>query len=167
MGELHHREGPLGLAAVWSRRLVRLAGLAVPSEERREWREEWDAELVCRRRELAATGARRPALVLLAEGSGALADAFWYLREEWSLDMFLQDLQHAWRALVRKPLFTGLAVLTLALAIGAVTAIYSVVDGVLLRPLPFPEPDRLVELWEKNPEKGWTRNSASGANFFD
>lgn len=56
------------------------------------------------------------------------------------------DLRQASRTLLRKPGFTGAVVLTLALGIGATTAIFSVIDGVLLRPLPFPEPDRLVRV---------------------
>jgi putative ABC transport system permease protein len=59
---------------------------------------------------------------------------------------FLQDLRFAVRMLVRNPGTTTVSVLTLALAIGANTAIFSVVNGALLRPLPFPEPDRLYQV---------------------
>ncbi len=63
----------------------------------------------------------------------------------------LQDLGRATRALLRAPRFTAAAVATLALAIGAVTAVFTVVDAVLLRPLPFAEPDRVVHLaWDRN-----------------
>src|SRR3954469_6791144 len=62
------------------------------------------------------------------------------------MDIVLQDLRYAARKLLRAPGFTIVAVSTLALAIGATTAVYSIVDGVLLQPLPFPQADRLVRV---------------------
>jgi putative ABC transport system permease protein len=70
------------------------------------------------------------------------------------MNSLLHDLRFGVRMMVRNPVFTLIAVVTLALGIGANTAIFSVVDAVLLRPLPYPQPDRLVFLWSNVPEGG-------------
>src|SRR6185295_16831169 len=67
------------------------------------------------------------------------------------MDALIKDVRFALRALARRPGFTALAVITLALGIGADTAIFSVVYGVLLRPLDYPDPDRLVRVYEEHP----------------
>jgi putative ABC transport system permease protein len=77
------------------------------------------------------------------------------------------DVRYALRTLRRNPVLAGAAILTLALGIGANTAIFSAVNAVILRPLPYPDPDRLVMLSEDNAEKGWVRNVAAPANYLD
>ena len=78
---------------------------------------------------------------------------------------FWQDMRFGARMLLKNPGMTTIAIITLALAIGANTAIFSVVNAVLLRPLPYTNPDRLVALWANVPERGRWRTTP--ANFFD
>jgi putative ABC transport system permease protein len=78
-----------------------------------------------------------------------------------------QDLRYAARTLRSSPAFTLAAVLTLAIGIGANTAIFSAVDGVLLKPLPFAHADRIVTLWQTDPANGVTRGAVAPANFLD
>ena len=81
------------------------------------------------------------------------------------MSALLRDLRYGARTLVKSPGFCALAALTLAVGIGSNTAMFSVVNGMLLRPLPFPNRDRLVQVWATNPGKGWTRVPVSPLDF--
>ncbi len=82
-------------------------------------------------------------------------------------DITKQDLRYAIRSLRRTPGFTITAIVVAALGIGATTATFSVADHVLLRPLPFPDADRVVRLWEDHSSRGYPRMEPSPPNFLD
>ena len=83
------------------------------------------------------------------------------------LSAFVQDLAYAVRVLAARPSFTAVAIVTLALGIGANTALFSVLNAVILAPLPFPEPDRLVMLWEQDADDPSRLLIVSAPNFQD
>jgi len=83
------------------------------------------------------------------------------------MDAFLNDIRYAFRNLIKRPAFTLIAVLTLGIGIGANTAIFSSIYALLLKPLAFPELDRVVAIWDKNPSRGVVHNEVAMANYLD
>jgi putative ABC transport system permease protein len=127
--------------------VLRAAAPLVPYDIRRDWLREWRAEFAYTASRSSRMNRRMP-LASLVRASGAIVHAAWLRWDRWRLDMITQDLKHAIRSLRRKPSFTAVVVLTLAIGIGGTTAIFGAVNAVLLRPLPYPDADRIVQVFK-------------------
>ena len=110
--------------------------------------------------------ARRQAMVRLGGVEQVKEECRDTFAIRWMEDV-LRDVQYGCRTLVRSPAFTLIAVLTLALGIGANTAIFSVVNGVLLKQFPFPDADRLVTIWENDFERDVEHEHCAPADFYE
>src|SRR6476661_1068961 len=124
--------------------LIRVIGVIVPRRLRADWKQEWEAELRYRELLLADWDNLnwKTKLGLLRRSLGAFWDALALQPQRLEDEMF-QDLRFGLRMLVKNPGFTVVAVLTMALGIGAITANFTVVDAALLRSLPYKDPERL------------------------
>jgi putative ABC transport system permease protein len=127
--------------------LIRIFARLVPRWRRGEWEREWRAELQAQAHDEAGGDS-----TVLARSTGAFADAFSLRSHAMYLDLWWGDVRFAWRAVARRPAFTSLVVLTLALGIGVNSAVFALVDAVLMRPLPYRDPSRLAFVWQTLPQ---------------
>jgi predicted permease len=125
--------------------LIRFIGVIVPRRLRSDWRQEWEAELQYREMLITQWGKldRRNKIALLWHSAGAFADALWLQPKRLEEEMF-QDLRFGARILLKNRMFTAVAALSLALGIGANTAIFSLINALMLRPLPVRAPEELA-----------------------
>ena len=110
--------------------------------------------------------ARRQALAVFG-GRDAAMEAHRDVRGGRWVEDFVADTRYALRTLRQNKTLTLAAILTIAIGVGANTAIFSTLHAVILRPLPYADADRLVMLWESNPERGWVNADVAPANYFD
>ena len=131
----------------WCDLVLRAAAPIVPDDIRRDWLREWRAEFAYSAARAARLNKPMP-VASLTRALGAVVHAAWLRWDRWRIEMIWQDIKHALRALKAKPGFTAVTLLTLAIGIGGTTAIFGAVNAVLLRPLPYPEPDQLVRVYK-------------------
>ena len=162
--------------------LYRLLLLAFPRRVRDEYGEEMARMFEAQLRTARASGNSRARLWMSAAADALFhgcAERFGKQRDRAPVDAWRRgrwrsvmesvrlDLRYAIRLFLSQPGTTAIAILTLALGIGANTAIFSAVDSILLRPLPYDQPDRLVMVWEKRPTEGALKNVVSPADYLD
>ena len=164
-----------------SRSLYRLLLRLCPADLRAQFGNEMEAPFCSRSAAHAASGRRgcgrgrsRMSFATASARGGTAGGRSGRLRRTsstesggWWMDTLRYDLRHAIRAMSRQPATSLIIVLTLALAIGANTAVFSAVHTVLIRPLPYEQPDSLVMLWEKREAEGVMKNSVSPADYID
>ncbi len=151
--------------------LLRLLGIFASSRHDAEFDEELEALLQFHIAERVRSGmtpaeARRQALMRIG-GTQSVKQAYRDQRGLPAVETTLQDVRFGARMLRRHRGYTAVAFLTLALGIGTTTTMFGIVDAVMLRPFPFPDPDRLVMVWEINSARGIRTFRGSAANYVD
>src|SRR5258708_2883273 len=141
-------------------RLFSLLVHVYPASFRNEYGAEMQRDFESRRRDCSSW------LSAMLLWLAVIPDVFFTAFREHSA-LLRQDVRYALRMFRRSPAFALTAVFTIALGVGANTAIFTAVDRVLVRPLPFRDPDRLVRLWEDSSHYGYSANNPSPPNYLD
>ena len=163
----HHHRNPLALRL--SLGLIRAFRRLVPAVIRDEWVREWEAEI---QHKWSTVNQQQPAdwrdrADVVRRSTGAIADAAW-LRQQFTFDHdIMRDVRYALRMLHRRPAMSMLAILVLSLGIGGTVAVFSVIDTLLLRDLPYREADRVATVWLTNKEHPEERNGVAPGVFLD
>jgi putative ABC transport system permease protein len=149
--------------------VVRVIGVIVPRRDRSAWRREWESEILnghlALERERRSTW--REHMPLTRRALGSVLDAAW-LRRQFTRDSeVVQDLRHIARIGRRSPAMMGLVVAVLAMGIGATTAVFSAVEAMFLRPLPYANADRIVMLWQRSQTDAAADEDVAPANYLD
>jgi predicted permease len=145
--------------------IVRSCAILLPAAHRDDWRQEWEAELRHWHRRRAA--GRAGEVELVRRAAGALPDAAWIRRQLTADADLVHDLRYAVRLVRRTPAASFVALMVFALGIGATTSVVTIADALMLRPLPLPQPDRVVMLWQSSPASATGRDDVSPGNVLD
>jgi putative ABC transport system permease protein len=156
---------------VWDRLVSTIRALvgrrAFEAELDEELRDHLERDVAHRiARGMSPVEARRTALAELG-GVGRVKDDVREAHAIEAVDGFVRDLRFAFRRVRRAPHYSALVVVTIGLGVGAATAVFSAVDGVLLKPLPYAKADEIVTIWQTKLADGITRDDVSPANFYD
>lgn len=149
--------------------VIRACSVLVPASWRRDWLDEWEAEVRHRWGVLDAEsrGRWRREMDLLRRVMGALPDAAW-LRRQCTADAdAIHDLRHGIRVLRKSPAFTVTAVLILAVGIGGTVAILTLLDTLFFRPLPYADAGRVVTIWTRTNAQPGEREDVAPGDFID
>jgi putative ABC transport system permease protein len=146
---------------------VRLIAVVVPRRDRDSWRREWEGEILHRHVTAgrAADGRLGLHLSLIGRSFGSVADAAWLRRQFTADSEIVHDARHAVRLYRRSPGMLSLVVGVLAVGIGAATAVCGAVELVFLKPLPYPDAERIVTVWQHTGQAD--REDVAPANFLD
>ena len=149
--------------------ILRAMSRVVPPRDREAWLQEWEAEVRERWGQLATRNELngRQQMDVLRRTLGSFHDATW-LRRQFTRDSeLIHDVRHGLRLLRRSPGFAAVAIVVLALGVGVTVGIFSVVDALLLRALPYPNAERAVMIWQSSTHNRGIRNEISPANCLD